>query len=421
MIARNLAAGAGGTATWGSITGTLNDQTDLASALAGKQTLDGQLTDLAGLSYAGNALKIIRVNAGETAWELATTSGGSYTDEEAQDAVGTILTDTATIDFTYNDGAPSITADIKTASVTLAMQADVATATVFYRKTAGTGVPEVQTLATLKTDLGLTGTNSGDQTTIVGISGTKAQFDTACSDGNFLYVGDVTQYTDEMAEDAIGAMIDGSLNYIDATPLLQRSALTGDISASAGSNTTTLATVNSNVGTFGSATKTVTFTVNGKGLITAASEQTVTPAAKDGAKVRKNTALTGQNFTAGVTQVWGTTEDWDTGSYHDNVTNTGRLTVTNAGFYLVRCNMRLDNVTASNQINVEIQRFNSSNVFQEVIARSNFSSAGTSPGCCISGDGEFAAGDYVIVVVLVGSDTSVDVPTTAYFEILRIG
>jgi hypothetical protein len=125
--------------------------------------------------------------------------------------------------------------------VSLAKQADVATATVFYRKTAGTGAPEVQTLATLKTDLGLTGTNSGDQTSIVGISGTKAQFDTACSDGNFLYSGDVTQYTDEMAQDAIGAMIDASLTYVDATPLLQRAALTGDVTASAGSNTTTIA------------------------------------------------------------------------------------------------------------------------------------------------------------------------------------
>jgi hypothetical protein len=79
---------------------------------------------------------------------------------------------------------------IDNGAVTLAKQANVATSTVFYRKTAGTGAPEVQTLATLKTDLGLTGTNSGDQTSIVGITGTKAQFDTACSDGNFLYVGD---------------------------------------------------------------------------------------------------------------------------------------------------------------------------------------------------------------------------------------
>lgn len=36
------------------------------------------------------------------------------------------------------------------------------------------------------------GTNTGDQTSIVGITGTKAQFDTACTDGNFLFVGDVT-------------------------------------------------------------------------------------------------------------------------------------------------------------------------------------------------------------------------------------
>lgn len=67
-----------------------------------------------------------------------------------------------------------VTADYIDASVTLAKQANVATATVFYRKTAGTGVPEVQTLVTLKTDLGLTGTNTGDQTiTLSGdISGT---------------------------------------------------------------------------------------------------------------------------------------------------------------------------------------------------------------------------------------------------------
>lgn len=53
---------------------------------------------------------------------------------------------------------------IANSAVTLAKQADVATSTVFYRKTAGTGAPEVQTLATLKTDLSLTGTNNGDVT-----------------------------------------------------------------------------------------------------------------------------------------------------------------------------------------------------------------------------------------------------------------
>jgi hypothetical protein len=85
---------------------------------------------------------------------------------------------------------------------------------------------------------------TGEPTTLsgYGISDTKANFNTACSDGDFLFVGDVTQYTDEMAQDAVGAMVDTSLTYDDATPRLSRSALTGAITASAGSNTTALGT-----------------------------------------------------------------------------------------------------------------------------------------------------------------------------------
>lgn len=56
-------------------------------------------------------------------------------------------------------------------------------------------------------------------------------------------------------------------------------ALTGDGAASGpGSAALTLATVNSNVGTFGSATQASQVTVNAKGLVTAASNVTVTPA-----------------------------------------------------------------------------------------------------------------------------------------------
>jgi len=40
--------------------------------------------------------------------------------------------------------------------------ANMATASLIYRKTGSAGVPEVNTLATLKTDLGLSGSNSGD-------------------------------------------------------------------------------------------------------------------------------------------------------------------------------------------------------------------------------------------------------------------
>lgn len=70
---------------------------------------------------------------------------------------------TLTSDVT-GSGTGSFATTIANKAVTLAKMDDVATSTVFYRKTAGTGVPEVNTLATIKTDLGLTGTNSGDQT-----------------------------------------------------------------------------------------------------------------------------------------------------------------------------------------------------------------------------------------------------------------
>lgn len=48
-------------------------------------------------------------------------------------------------------------------------------------------------------------------------------------------------YTDEEAQDAVGAMVDDvTIKYIDSTPLLFRGALTGDVTASAGSPATNI-------------------------------------------------------------------------------------------------------------------------------------------------------------------------------------
>jgi hypothetical protein len=47
-----------------------------------------------------------------TAAELAVATTANYTDEEAQDAVGGILTDSATVDFTYDDTTPAISASV---------------------------------------------------------------------------------------------------------------------------------------------------------------------------------------------------------------------------------------------------------------------------------------------------------------------
>lgn len=119
---------------------------------------------------------------------------------------------------------------------------------------------------------------NGDVVVYDGATG-KLIKDTGVSATNLAHLSDIpAAYTDEQAQDAIGAMVGPSLIYVDGTPLLARAALTGDITAAQDSNATTLATVNSNIGTFGSATKASVVTVNGKGLVTAASESTVTPA-----------------------------------------------------------------------------------------------------------------------------------------------
>lgn len=111
------------------------------------------------------------LSANRTFAITAATSGAagsmSAADKTKLDAISGTNTGDQTITLTgpvTGSGTGSFATTITAKAVTLSKMDDVATATVFYRKTAGTGAPEVQTLATLKTDLGLTGTNSGDQT-----------------------------------------------------------------------------------------------------------------------------------------------------------------------------------------------------------------------------------------------------------------
>ncbi|CAN5367638.1 hypothetical protein BH10PSE14_BH10PSE14_04270 [soil metagenome] len=121
---------------------------------------------------------------------------------------------------------------------TLAGSADAAAA----RTTLGLG-----TLATQSGTFSGTssGTNTGDQTTISGNAGTATKWATART---VAMTGDVAWTSPSL---------DGSANVTAAG---------------------TLATVNSNVGSFGGSTSIPSFTVNGKGLITAAAATTLTAA-----------------------------------------------------------------------------------------------------------------------------------------------
>ena len=158
----------------------------------------------------------VGVPVGGTAGQvLAKIDGTNYNTEWVDQSGGAGVTDGDKGDITVSGSGATWTIDNNT--VTLAKMADMATSSLIYRKTGGTGDPEVNTLATLKTDLGLTGTNSGDQTSIVGITGTKAQFDTAVTDGNFMYVGDApTSHTHLLAAGATDVTITATnLNTLD--------------------------------------------------------------------------------------------------------------------------------------------------------------------------------------------------------------
>lgn len=110
--------------------------------------------------------------------------GGSYTDEQAQDAVGRILTDTATVDFTYNDGANTITAVVVPGSigatqiatggvgtgqlaanaVTNAVLADMPGATVKGRPAGAAGDPQDLNATQIKALMSFSSTDIGDFT-----------------------------------------------------------------------------------------------------------------------------------------------------------------------------------------------------------------------------------------------------------------
>lgn len=62
-----------------------------------------------------------------------------YTDEQAQDAIGAMLADTATIDLTYTDATPELRADVKDDSITFAKMQNIATNKLLGRATAGSG------------------------------------------------------------------------------------------------------------------------------------------------------------------------------------------------------------------------------------------------------------------------------------------
>ena len=177
-------------------------------ASAGSSTFIG-LSDVPA-NYTGDSLKVVRVNVGETALEFVTLSGGGdalVANPLSQFAATTSLQLKNTISDETGSGA-LVFANTPTL-VTPVLGA--ATATSINGATITSGALNGS----------VTGTNTGDQTTIVGITGTKAQFNTAVTDGNIMYIGDApTAHTHLLAAGATDVTSSAAeLNILDGATL----------------------------------------------------------------------------------------------------------------------------------------------------------------------------------------------------------
>lgn len=183
---------------------------------------------------------------GTTGQVLAKIDNTNYNTQWVNQTGGGGVTDGDKGDITVSGSGATWTID--NGVVSLAKMANMTTSSLIYRKTAGTGVPEINTLATLKTDLGLTGTNSGDQTiTLTGVvtgsgtgsfatslgSFTKAQLNTAVSDGDVLYVGDVTSNATHTGDVTGSTALTIAANAVDNTKAADMAANTIKANATA--------------------------------------------------------------------------------------------------------------------------------------------------------------------------------------------
>ena len=114
---------------------------------------NGAIRTSANLTFNGSTLTltgVLSVSSTITGSNLSGTNTGDQTITLTGDVTGS--------------GTGSFAATIANNAVTLAKMADMATASFLGRNTASTGDPEVLSIATVKTMLNLTGTNSGEQT-----------------------------------------------------------------------------------------------------------------------------------------------------------------------------------------------------------------------------------------------------------------
>jgi hypothetical protein len=126
-------------------------QTVLLSGMVGASASVDGTKGLVPAPAAGDQAKFLR---GDGTWQtVAGGGGGSYTDEQAQDAIGAILTDTTEIDLTYDDATPAISAALKAGSVALSRLADMSAMKVLGNPTGAAAAPSEISVTSLGVSL----------------------------------------------------------------------------------------------------------------------------------------------------------------------------------------------------------------------------------------------------------------------------
>lgn len=235
----------------GAITITLNSSAAVGTAVwIWKEAGSGNIT----LTTSGTTLKApdnqlltdetgaVVVYEGSNVWSASGNLGAS-----GGGGTGTV-TDVSVV--TANGISGSVATSTTTPAITLTLGAITPTS-VNSVVVSGSSTPTIAVTGTTTisgTHSGSSsGTNTGDQTSVTGNSGTATALATSRTIG--ILTGDAT---------SAGSLFNGTANNTNAI---------------------TFATVNSNVGTFGSATQVAQIVTNAKGLTTAVSNVTITPAA----------------------------------------------------------------------------------------------------------------------------------------------
>lgn len=205
----------------------------------------------------------------------------------------------------------------------------------------------------------LSGINSGDQTSIVGITGTLAEFNTALTGADFATGGGTVSGTSSGTNTGDQTSVSGNAGTATALATGRTISVSTDATGtsaafdgtSAVTIPVTLATVNSNLGTFGSTTKASVITVGAKGLVTAASESTVTPAVGSvtGLGTGVATALAINTGTSGAFVVNSTTVAGHalTSNVSVSASDVGLTTMSQSGFSASTLLQRDSNANAS--------------------------------------------------------------------------